>query len=80
MSRPLTPNGRAPPSYTARSTYGSDERPTDGSQNGAAMRLLTSVDENTRAALVLSDISIPPSFELRLKWHCKNSWQINKDA
>lgn len=60
MSRPLTPSGRAPPSHTTRSGYGSDERPTEGSQNSATMRLLTSVDENIRAPYVFPIASILP--------------------
>ena len=48
----MTPSRGAPPSYAAQSAYGSDERPTDGSQSGATMRLLTSVEDNVRHPLV----------------------------
>ena len=72
MSRPLTPKRGAPPSYAAQSVYGSDERPTDGSQNGATTRLLTSVDVNMRAPLVFPDIPILSYFKPRLNWHRKN--------
>ena len=49
----MTPTAGAPPSYTAQSAYEPDERPTVGSQNGATMRLLTSVEDNLQAPSVL---------------------------